>query len=155
MSLLQAADSVPVHEGRAGFWTFMRDASSHFRLRATEWGALATLANFGAFLHNHPMLLDQPGYSCMARLASPGEWATLGITVGIAHLAALIVNGSVPSIRWTPIARAACSALGALFWLQLALGSLVFAGAETVFAPMLVVLNLYNCVNAATEIRGE
>jgi hypothetical protein len=136
-------------------WTFVRDASSHFRHRVTDWGAVATLINFSAFIARHPELFSRSGFSGMSHIADNDTWAVLGIGVSLAHFTALIINGSIPSITWTPIVRAVCSALSALFWFQLAWGSLFYAGSETVFAPILVALCLYNTVNATTETRGD
>ena len=93
----------------------------HFMYRLPEWALSANLALFS-------VVLLMPGdtfgsvrtYAVMARIADERTW---GVAIGIVasvRLISLILNGTFPVFaRYSPLARAIGSALGAIVWFAL------------------------------------
>jgi L-asparagine transporter-like permease len=123
--------------------------------------ALMTLG-LGMVLTVNPTLLtaspNAPVYfGHMAGIFEQWVWRFLFLVVATARLIALAVNGTFPSIRWTPQVRVVCSGVSCLLWAEIAysvasgtptFGTIVYPG-----LALLEVRNTYQAFKDLTDPR--
>ena len=108
--------------------------------------------SWGALLLTPLDVFNNPIMAALAQIASQHVWGWIAIVAGSLHLSALYVNGTR---RRSPDLRAACSAIGALFWFQVFLGMFASGSPSTGWAiyPWLFAYSVYNVVRAMTDAR--
>jgi len=81
-----------------------------------EWFLAVTLFGWGAWLTALPdtYALSEKIYAGMAVIASEETWGIIATIAGVAHIAALIVNGR---FYLTPMIRGAAAGVGSTIWL--------------------------------------
>ena len=135
--------------------TLLRDTARHFRERATCWFmAVLSVAAGLALYNNQGAFTTDDHYNSMMRVADVHQWVAAFTLIGTVRLVALVVNGSLPSVTWTPYARAVSSVLSAALWLQVALCAILDHDrrlSEIVY-PALVLLEFYNTATAMQDV---
>jgi hypothetical protein len=136
-----------------------RNIAAHFKTRSLSWFMAAMTFGVGiAMTVNPTMLRDSIGapvyFAHMVSIAPQPVWRILFLVVGTSRLLALAINGSFPTIWWTPHVRAIMSSVSALLWSQVAisvLGGEVTIG--TIVYPFIVLIEINNMVQAAREAK--
>lgn len=127
-----------------------RGIKEHFPARASEWGFAALLAGLGWLFLKNPDLFDASlAYGNLARLADEKFWGIACITIGLARLLALIINGTFADSRygrWSPHVRGTCAFLSCGVWFPLAGGFLAQDRTliVTLYAVTVLVIDAYN-----------
>lgn len=143
------------HRGRAV--TIIRvfsGISDHFPSRASSWVTAGMCSHMGfLFLADPKLFTYQHSFGAMERVMSQHQWGMVCLTIGVLRLAALAINGSFPTLRWSPHIRAATSLLTCFVWLQFTLSfmaSPVESSGEAIY-PYLLLLDIWNGFSAAKE----
>lgn len=122
----------------------------HFPVRSTEWMLAAIKASWGVVLLAPADVFANPYLYALRQIAAQHVWGTIALVCGVAHLAALWVNGTR---RRSPHLRALCSGIGAIFWLQVMLGIFATGLISPGWAiyPWLFVFSVYNVMRASSD----
>ena len=99
-------------------------AWQHAGARFSEWVGTAGLIGWGLMLFNEPgIFAKSPSFSVMARWADQAAWANILLAAGAFRFLALVLNGTLPSLRrHTPTIRFMASWLAFMTWGAVALG---------------------------------
>jgi uncharacterized membrane protein YdcZ (DUF606 family) len=125
---------------------------SHFPVRATEWMMALMKVSWGFLLLLPFPTFESPFMAAMQQMASQTTWGWIAFVAGTIHMTALYVNGTK---RKSPHWRAACSAIGTLFWFQVCLGIYGTGIVNTGMAiyPWLFIFSVRNVVAAMRDAR--
>lgn len=105
-----------------------RGVASHFQIRLTEWLLLWPSAGMGVVLLWQKDLFEvSPSFSQLANWGDQYVWACVVLACAVVRVAALIVNGTFDSFRYSPHIRAGASLIAMFFWSQFCLGFLIAA----------------------------
>lgn len=125
----------------------------HFPIRVTDWLLSAILFSWGLrVFFMPPDVWAMPTYSGLAIIASQLAWASVAISLGVARLSALFVNGAV---RRSPHLRAIGAFLAVFIWVQMCLGAMTseVIGTSVAIYPWLALGDLFNVYRAARDAR--
>lgn len=132
-----------------------RGITRHFDHRYGEWWSTALLLQFGWVLYAPPPIFpDSPGFRVLAQWATEETWGLVCLGVGLAHLVALIINGTFPRFIWSPHVRAACSLVAFFLWGQITLGIWLTGTAPTGVGTYRLVcaLEIVNFIRAMRDV---
>lgn len=133
----------------------VRGAAHNFAIRVSDWFAASVMLSFGMLLLTCDVRLGHDRtFALLWQYAPPWVWGCICLLIGVGRIAALVVNGTFPSFRWSPHIRMAMAAFSVFVWFQITLGLLVGNGGTTVivaFFPNLFLFDLYNLFLAASE----
>lgn len=134
-------------------YPLVKGITNHFMMRVSDWALALILFNFGIVLLSNRNIFDNPDYAGMYRVATKALWGTLCITVGIIRIAALTINGTYPSFRWSPHIRTVAAFMSCFAWLNICIGFYVAPTPTAALAvyPYLLLLDIYNTFLAASE----
>jgi hypothetical protein len=144
----------------SALWTGI---AAHWLLRWPSWVMSAVLFGIGVmlFLNPHIFTHDVKAYQYiyLNEIINQRFWAFCCTGIGAMRLAALIINGTIPTFIWSPHVRAAGSAISCFIWLQIFLATLAMCLVDSwntampIYAGMLVV-DIMNTYIAALEIES-
>lgn len=125
-----------------------------FQIRAVEWVAALITIGMGFWMLIWPSVFDRIGLSGFADLMHPALWMTAAIGIGVARIAALLLNGHWPLLS-API-RMTGAVAGSSFFAAVAAG---FAMRSDLDSPaigivvflILAVADLYSATRAAID----
>lgn len=126
---------------------------SQHQTRSVEWLLAFLMVAWGAGLMLPGNTMELQHYRHLAALAPEPVWAAWSMSIGIARLAALYINGS-----WSrsPLIRAGGAALGVIWWLIL--GYLLYTGraggplpAALMWYPVFCGFELYSAWRGARD----
>jgi len=124
---------------------------SHFQARMTEWLMLFPSVTHGIVFLSQPNLFDvSPSFDGLERYATQEMWGVVVLMCAIVRLAALMVNGTFETFRYSPHMRLAASIVGCLFWMTYDLGFLtaaLFSGGSWTAIAAITSFVLFECVN--------
>ena len=126
----------------------------HFRTRVSEWFAAALLIQFGWILYFPPdVFAVAPGFRVLAEWAPEQTWGAACLAVGFARFAALTVNGTFRSFRWSPLIRASTALAACFLWLQITLGIYLSGAGATGLGTyrLVLLLEAWNFYHASVD----
>ena len=132
----------------------LRGAMHHLALRIGDWFMSSIVLSLGLVLLTHREMFDvHPQYIFLKQYGSVGSWGWACVTVGGARVAALFVNGTFRSFRFSPHMRFAMATLTCFLWFQITLGLIATHTPTMTLAlfPNLLLFDLYNVFLAASE----
>lgn len=101
---------------------------NHFPIRKSEWGMGFAAFGMAMVFRFQPDIFEaSKSFGMLARMADETTWGLLAITIAIARLAALGVNGTFQGFGYSPHLRLIASVLGLMFWAQFAIGIVIAA----------------------------
>lgn len=127
----------------------------HFPLRITDWLLSAIMLSWGlTLIAVDPQVWALPTFSGLNWIASQLACAAVATVIGLARIAALIVNGA---IRRSPHLRLIGAFLSIFIWVQLSLGVLYseLVGPGIAIFPWLAIADLFNVYRAAEDARAS
>lgn len=115
-----------------------RGIRQHWHIRATEWVMIYPAFFLSFILLFQENMFQFQGYAVVRTWANQPQWAMALLLCVSVRLAALVVNGTFVSFRYSPHMRAAASWCGLLFWGIYCLGFLQAAwiGVASWAAPL-------------------
>jgi hypothetical protein len=152
--------TIAVHQGHPsiGLLAFalrlVRGAAHNFAIRVSDWFAASVMLSFGMLLMLCGVTLGHDRtFGLLWQYAPPWVWGYVCLLIGVGRIAALVVNGTFPSFRWSPHIRMAMAAFSVFVWFQITLGVLARDGGSVMIAffPNLFLFDLYNLFLAASE----
>ena len=136
--------------------------TEHFPQRVSEWVMTAAILGWGYMLAGEAAAFSAtPSFRELSRIADEDTWALICLLVGMARLAALIVNGTFRGFRYSPHLRGAASLVACVFWGQITLGMLVAwigagaIGTGVVAYGAFMTLELWNLFRAWADVGAS
>ncbi len=126
--------------------------TSYSKTRSVEWLLAAMMVAWGLGLLLPGNTMELPAYRLLGAIAPESVWSAWSLSIGAVRMAALYINGSY---RRTPLIRATCSLLGAMWWVVL--GYCFFTAAPAPYAaglmwfPVLVAFEGYSVARGAQD----
>lgn len=120
-------------------YTGIRD---HFAVRVAEWAMGLYLLNYGLGLLSRDGGWTNPAaWAGMTQYMPQQGWALVCITIGLARLLALAINGTFADTlyaRWSPLVRGVAALASATFWFMviLSLSAVPSVGSRTYMLPL-------------------
>ncbi|NMG39871.1 hypothetical protein GRZ55_11515 [Chelativorans sp. ZYF759] len=137
----------------------MRDGIiAHFPSRVSEWIMTAAILGWYGVLSADPGTFETSrSFTVLAYYGSEKAWAMLCLLVGLVRLAALVVNGTFRSFRYSPHMRGFASIVACIFWGQITLGVIIAwtmggAGTGVVAYGTFMIIEMWNLFRAWADV---